>query len=70
MAGSASALLGFIQMSLAAGLGMVVGQFHTGTPLVMTAVIAGCGLASLVVYRLLVQRHPAPGFEPLSAQPA
>ncbi len=67
MAGSASALLGFIQMSLAALLGVLVGQLHTGTPLVMTVVIAGCALASLLVYRLLVQRHPAPGFEPLPA---
>ncbi|MDX1634474.1 MAG: multidrug effflux MFS transporter [Marinobacter sp.] len=70
MAGSASALLGFIQMSLAALLGMLVGQLHSGTPLVMTTVIGGCSLATLLTYRLLVQRHPAPGFEPLSAHPA
>ncbi|MDL0430832.1 Bcr/CflA family multidrug efflux MFS transporter [Marinobacter sp. TBZ242] len=64
MAGSASALFGFTQMAVAAIIGMLVGHFHDGTSLVMAAVIATCAIAALASYLLLVQRHPAPGFEP------
>jgi len=64
MAGSASALFGFAQMSVAAGAGMLVGHLHNGTSLVMATIIAICGVLSLASYLLLVQRHPAPGFEP------
>ncbi|AOY89566.1 Bcr/CflA family drug resistance efflux transporter [Marinobacter salinus] len=70
MAGSASALFGFVQMALAAGAGMLVGHLHDGTSLVMAVVIATCACAALASYLLLVQRHPAAGFEPqgVSAQ--
>ncbi|PXX92754.1 Bcr/CflA family drug resistance efflux transporter [Marinobacter vulgaris] len=64
MAGSASALFGFTQMLVAATIGMLVGHFHDGTSLVMAATIAICSTAALASYLLLVQRHPAPGFEP------
>jgi len=64
MAGSASALFGFAQMSVAAFAGMLVGYLHDGTSLVMAIIIAICAVASLGSYLLLVQRHPAPGFEP------
>lgn len=64
MAGSASALFGFTQMLVAATIGMLVGHFHDGTSLVMAATIAICAVAALASYLLLVQRHPAPGFEP------
>lgn len=64
MAGSASALFGFTQMVVAATVGALVGYFHDGTSLVMAAVIATCAIAALASYLLLVQRHPAPGFEP------
>lgn len=67
MAGSASALFGFVQMTFAALIGMLVGHLHTGTPLVMALVIAGCGLGALLTYVLMVQRYPAPDFEPLPA---
>jgi MFS transporter, DHA1 family, multidrug resistance protein len=64
MAGSASALFGFTQMVVAATVGALVGHFHEGPPLVMAGIIAACAIAALGSYLLLVQRHPAPGFEP------
>lgn len=64
MAGSASALFGFAQMAIAACAGMLVGHLHDGTSLVMATIIAICAVCSLASYLLLVQRHPAPGFEP------
>jgi len=64
MAGSASALFGFTQMVVAATVGALVGHFHNGTSLVMAGIIATCAIGALGSYLLLVQRHPAPGFEP------
>ncbi|MCR8914404.1 Bcr/CflA family multidrug efflux MFS transporter [Marinobacter panjinensis] len=64
MAGAASALFGFTQMAVAATIGMLVGHFHDGTSLVMATTISICAVAALASYLLLVQRHPAPGFEP------
>lgn len=64
MAGSASALFGFAQMAIAASAGMLVGYLHDGTSLVMASIIAICAICSLASYLLLVQRHPAVGFEP------
>lgn len=64
MAGSASALFGFVQMAVAASIGALVGHFYTGTSLVMALAIAACAVAALTAYLILVQRHPAPGFEP------
>jgi len=63
MAGSASALLGFIQMSAAATAGALVGHLHDGTPLVMASIIATCGALGLLGYLLIVQRYPAQDFE-------
>jgi len=48
MAGTASAFLGFIQMSLAAFVGVMVGQFHDGTPLSMSLSIALMGILTLI----------------------
>ncbi|SFR63353.1 MFS transporter, DHA1 family, bicyclomycin/chloramphenicol resistance protein [Marinobacter daqiaonensis] len=67
MAGSASALFGFIQMAVAACVGALVGHLYTGTSLIMASVIAVCAVAALAAYLLLVQRYPAPGFEPAEA---
>ena len=67
MAGSASALFGFGQMAVAAVAGILVGHLHDGTSVVMAVIIATCACAALASYLLLVQRHPAPGFEPQSA---
>lgn len=66
-AGSASALFGFVQMAVAAGAGMLVGHLDDGTTLVMAIIITICAWAALISYLILVQRHPAPGFEPQSA---
>ncbi|MBY6194886.1 Bcr/CflA family multidrug efflux MFS transporter [Marinobacter hydrocarbonoclasticus] len=63
MAGSASALFGFIQMSAAAIAGAIVGALHNGTPLVMATVIATCAGLAMIGYLLLVQRYPAKAFE-------
>jgi len=46
-AGSASALLGTIQYTLGASAGALVGVFHDGTALPMTATMALCGLVGL-----------------------
>lgn len=53
-AGSASALLGSVQFSLAAVAGGAVGWLHNDTAVPMAIVIAGCGVAAFVAHRLLV----------------
>jgi len=57
-AGSASSLLGFIQMTGAAVVGALVGQLHDGTPRVMAFAIGLAGLATLASYLGLVRRRP------------
>lgn len=47
-AGSASALLGFLQFSLAAGASSLVGLLHDGTAQPMAWVISGCALLTLL----------------------
>ncbi|OEY65877.1 multidrug effflux MFS transporter [Marinobacter sp. X15-166B] len=66
MAGSASALFGFLQMAVAAGAGMLVGVLYSGSSLEMALIIAAAALSALLCYILLVQRHPAQGFESLT----
>lgn len=56
MAGSASALMGFVQMSLSAGVGIAVGHAYAGTAIPMTGAIALCGWMVLTSYFLLVRR--------------
>jgi len=59
-AGSASALLGTIQYTLGASGGALVGLFHNGTALPMTATMAVCGsagLAALIAARQAEHRH-------------
>ncbi|TBW56398.1 Bcr/CflA family efflux MFS transporter [Marinobacter halodurans] len=63
MAGSASALYGFIQMAAAAGAGTLVGHLHNGTSQTMAGIIAGCALAAGVAYLLRTARYPAPSFD-------
>jgi DHA1 family bicyclomycin/chloramphenicol resistance-like MFS transporter len=59
MAGAASALLGFTQMSVAALVGYLVGHLHNGTPLPMAIAMACVGWGALASYRLLVRHGPA-----------
>lgn len=59
MAGSASGLLGFTQMTTAGLVGVVVGHGYDGTPVMMALAISITGLLSLMVYLLLLRRGPA-----------
>ncbi|MCP4875239.1 MAG: Bcr/CflA family multidrug efflux MFS transporter [Gammaproteobacteria bacterium] len=63
MAGSASGLLGFIQMSVAGLIGIAVGHGYDGTPVAMALAIALMGLLSLLTYLLLLHRRPGPRAE-------
>ena len=58
MAGTASALLGFIQMGLAACIGGAVGRLYDGTTLPMAAVIAASTLAAAILYEGVVNGRP------------
>ena len=55
MAGMASALMGFIQMSLGAGVGFVVGKLHDGSTVPMSAAIAAAGWGVYLIYWGLVR---------------
>jgi DHA1 family bicyclomycin/chloramphenicol resistance-like MFS transporter len=59
MAGTASALLGVIQMTLAAAIGIAVGQAQDGTARGMNGAIAAVALAALLAYLGLVRRGAA-----------
>ena len=64
IAGTASALMGALQMVTGAVVMAVVGVFADGTPPPMIAGIAGCGLLSFAVTHLTLRREarlvPAP----------
>jgi MFS transporter, DHA1 family, multidrug resistance protein len=55
MAGSAASLMGFVQMSLAALVGMAVGHSLNASAAPMAVAIAGSGLACLASYLLWVR---------------
>ncbi len=57
IAGSASALLGFMQMGIATVAGWIVGLVHNGTSLPMTLVIVSTTLVSLTAYWGLAARR-------------
>lgn len=52
-AGTASALMGSLQFTLATACGTIMGFWHAGTALPLAAVMAACGTGSFAVYRLL-----------------
>jgi len=58
-AGAASALLGFVQMGVAALVGVAVGHLHDGTARSMTAAIALAAALVPLAFRLLVVRADA-----------
>ena len=61
-AGNASALMGFIQMSVGAFMSAMVSVLHNQTMLPMTGVMAFCSLAASVIYTLnnaKVIQHPS-----------
>jgi len=49
-AGSASALMGFIQMSIGALFSSFVSLLQTDSPIAMTGVMAFCSLAASLIY--------------------
>jgi DHA1 family bicyclomycin/chloramphenicol resistance-like MFS transporter len=62
-AGTASALYGSLQWSMATGSSFLVGTLHNGTAFPMTGVMLFCGLVSLGAFHLLVT--PTRRAEPL-----
>ncbi|WP_438455578.1 multidrug effflux MFS transporter [Vreelandella venusta] len=56
-AGAASSLFGFLQMTIAAVVGGLVGQFHDGSSLTMALTIGLTGLLALLSHWLLVRRR-------------
>ncbi|MCW8890914.1 MAG: multidrug effflux MFS transporter [Sedimenticola sp.] len=55
MAGTSSALLGFIQMSFAAVIGILVGHYHDGSPLSMALSIALMGILTFISFLQLIK---------------
>jgi len=59
-AGSASALLGAIQMCIGAGTSALISLLQNNTPLPMTGVMACCAIAALIVFslgrKIIIQR--------------
>jgi DHA1 family bicyclomycin/chloramphenicol resistance-like MFS transporter len=53
MAGSASALLGFTQMGIAAVVGALVGHLHDGTARPMSLAIAASSLGAVIAFQSL-----------------
>lgn len=59
-AGAASALLGFVQMAVAAGVGAILGVIGSPSPLPMTLMIAGTGIAQIACYWWVVRPEKTP----------
>ncbi len=59
MAGAASALVGFTQMSIAAAVGVAVGHLHDGTARPMASLVAASAAALGLAYLLLVRERPS-----------
>ena len=55
-AGLASALLGFLQLTAAAGYGILVGRFYDGTPVPMAVAIAAAGATAAGVALVRMRR--------------
>jgi DHA1 family bicyclomycin/chloramphenicol resistance-like MFS transporter len=55
-AGLAAAVLGFLQLTAAAGYGILVGRVYDGTPVPMAVAIAVAGLAAAGVFRAVSAR--------------
>ena len=58
-AGAASALLGFVQMAVAAAIGAVLGVIGSPSPMPMTLMIAGTGVAQIACYWFVIRKAPA-----------
>ena len=64
MAGLASAAMGFIQMTVAAVVGILVGQLYDGSAVPMATAIAFMGCTSCVAFEVLVWRRRAASARP------
>ncbi len=53
-AGLASAVLGFLQLTAAAGYGIAVGRFYDGTPVPMAVAIGAAGLSAATAVQILI----------------
>ncbi|HPU79601.1 multidrug effflux MFS transporter [Accumulibacter sp.] len=60
MAGSASALMGFVQMTLAAGVGIAVGHSLAAGAQALAVAVALCSLLALLSYLALIRVRRAP----------
>ena len=60
LAGTAAALLGFLQMGLAAAAGVAIGHLANDTAIPMAAGIALAGVLQPLVYRLLISDAASP----------
>jgi DHA1 family bicyclomycin/chloramphenicol resistance-like MFS transporter len=60
LAGTASALMGFMQMASGAVVGVVVGRLHDGTPLPTALAMAAMTVVLALVYGLVVPRATSP----------
>ena len=61
MAGSASALMGFVQMTLAAGVGIAVGHALAAGAQALAVAVALCSVLALLSYLALIRVRRAPG---------
>ena len=59
MAGSAASLMGFVQMTVAALVGIAVGHLLNATALPLSYSVAACGVATLLSFLLIVSRARA-----------
>jgi DHA1 family bicyclomycin/chloramphenicol resistance-like MFS transporter len=59
MAGSAASLMGFVQMTVGALVGIGVGHALDATALPLSYSVGGCGVATLLSFLLIVNRDPA-----------
>jgi DHA1 family bicyclomycin/chloramphenicol resistance-like MFS transporter len=55
-AGAASSLMGFVQLVVAAAIGILAGRFDDGTQMPMVTIIGVTGLGPLAAYWLLLRR--------------
>jgi MFS transporter, DHA1 family, multidrug resistance protein len=60
MAGLASAVLGFTQLTVSALYAIAVGQLYDGTLRPMASGVAAAGIAAAATFRLLERRRPSP----------
>lgn len=58
-AGAASALLGFVQMAVAAGVGGILGLIGSPSPMPMNLMIAAMGLAQIACYWFVIRPQKA-----------